>query len=95
MITLKWLIFKGKNSLNQRSTICRPESLVKPRYNKQRIQIEPYWNVNENALFTSIVDDGIQIEPYWNVNEGTPIQATISGVIQIEPYWNVNLLQLQ
>ena len=91
MITLKWLIFKGKNSLNQRSTICRPESLVKPRYNKQRIQIEPYWNVNSQFLRCHHLYIFIQIEPYWNVNENALFTSIVDDGIQIEPYWNVNL----
>ena len=35
---------------------------------KNRIKVEPYWNVNKAPLFVSSTLVTIKVEPYWNVN---------------------------
>ena len=33
------------------------------------IEVEPYWNVNEDFDAAALHATQIEVEPYWNVNE--------------------------
>ena len=57
------------------------------------IQIEPYWNVNNEYKDIGDFFIRIQIEPYWNVNENALFTSIVDDGIQIEPYWNVNYVK--
>ena len=58
---------------------------------QDRLQIYPYWNVNNIENHSVFFLWLLQIYPYWNVN----INGTQSGmsmlILQIYPYWNVNV----
>ena len=55
-----------------------------------RIEVEPYWNVNLFKVDTPVPTETIEVEPYWNVNVAGALGYSIEDTIEVEPYWNVN-----
>ena len=54
------------------------------------IKVEPYWNVNKDALVDKAISETIKVEPYWNVNTFSKGVGLKIVNIKVEPYWNVN-----
>ena len=57
-----------------------------------RIEVEPYWNVNPELHSRTAPPSTIEVEPYWNVNLIIWQRHPIYDGIEVEPYWNVNEL---
>ena len=38
------------------------------KVDKEKIKVEPYWNVNTHSMNSNGLVSKIKVEPYWNVN---------------------------
>ena len=56
-----------------------------------KVEVAPYWNVNESLQQVEKLLKQVEVAPYWNVNY-IAAGAAIAGVgVEVAPYWNVNV----
>ena len=39
-----------------------------------KIDVKPYWNLNNGELQLLIIEDIIDVKPYWNLNENDVVR---------------------
>ena len=55
-----------------------------------KVEVAPYWNVNDKCIHMPFIEDIVEVAPYWNVNLTELIFKIKVVLVEVAPYWNVN-----